>query len=314
MSGSPVGGAATARDDITDAMQAIEQALRYYRAGLAALTRDPEAMEWLGPLVLDTHPAVDGVRERWSVRDAMTRWGLKSRHRFVHPDARPNAPRGAYAADDDVEVIGPVREWFDPLLTVEQAAQRRDVSPMTIRNWAKKGYLTPVATSRTIRGNVLTYFHASDVDAVTPAPEGRRGAPIDVDRARQLHGAGLTGAKIAARLGVSPTAVSRWARGEGLTFKTGRATTQLDTTRAHELYDAGNTDPAIAHILGVSTAAVGAWRRGEGLPSSRGSRSFDAARARELYDAGWSTRAMAAELGITASTVSKWAKAEGLKR
>ncbi|WP_396646220.1 helix-turn-helix domain-containing protein [Microbacterium sp.] len=227
---SHVGTAANVGDDITDAIHAIETALHYFRAGLAALTGDAEAMGWLGPLVLDEHPAVDGVRERWSIRDAMSRWGMENRHRFIHPDARPNAPRGAYAAYDDEEVVAPVREWFDPLVTVEQAAQRRGVSNRTVKNWIRKGYITPVATAKT-RYNTLTYFHASDVDAADAEVAAKRTRPLDgqtraeppyAARARELHAAGLTGRAIAAELGITPGTVSKWAKAEGLDFSKGR--------------------------------------------------------------------------------------------
>lgn len=216
--------AATVSDDITDAIHAIETALRYFRAGLPALTGDGEAMDWLGPLVLDEHPAVDGIRERWSIRDAMSRWGLENRHRFIHPDARPNAPHGAYARYDEEETLAPVREWFDPLVTVEQAAQRRGVSNRTVQNWVRKGYITPVATAKT-RYKTLTYFHASAVDAADaevaakrtrPLDGQTRAEPFDTARARALLDAGNTGRAIAAALGVSPSAISKWAKREGL--------------------------------------------------------------------------------------------------
>ncbi|WP_270353246.1 hypothetical protein [Microbacterium testaceum] len=308
------GPQATGRDDVTDAIHAIEEATRYFSAGLEQLQNDHTAMEWLGPLVLDDHPEDDdGVRERWSIRDAMRRWGLENRHRFVHPGAVPNAPAGSYARYDDEETLGPVREWFDPLLTLAQAAQRVGLSEQAVRKWVQKGDMHPSATSRGERGAVTSYFHASTVDAVAETAAARRrtaGAySFDAVRARQLYDAGLSGRAIATELGITPGTVSKWGKAEGLTFATGTA---FDKVRARELHDAGNTPDEIATTLGVSPSTVKAWRSKAGLTRAHGTATFDTARARKLYDAGHSTRAMATELGVTASTISKWGQREGL--
>lgn len=312
---SSPGPQATGRDDVTDAIHAIEEATRYFSAGLEQLQNDHVAMQWLGPLVLDDHPEDDdGVRSRWSVRDAMRRWGLESRHRFVHPGASalPNAPAGSYARYDDEEVLGPVREWFNPLLTLAQAAERVGLGGRGVRKWVEKGYLTPSATSRGPKGVVTSYFHASAVDAVNTEMMERRTrntAELDTDRARALFDAGVTATAIAAELGVHREQVSLWAKGEGLTFA-GRS--KFDQARARELHDAGRTPAEIAAALGVAVGAVNAWRARSGLTRDRAASTFDTARACELYDAGYSTRAMAAELGVTASTISKWGQKEGL--
>ncbi|WP_307480267.1 hypothetical protein [Microbacterium trichothecenolyticum] len=312
---STPGPQATGRDDVTDAIHALEEATRYFSAGLEQLQNDHVAMGWLGPLVLDDHPEdEDGVRERWSVRDAMRRWGLENRHRFVHPGAGalPNAPAGSYARYDDEEVLGPVREWFNPLLTLAQAAERVGLGERGVRKWVEKGFLTPSATSRGPKGVVTSYFHASAVDAVNTEMMGRRNRntlDLDTDRARALFDTGATATAIAAELGVHREQVSLWAKGEGLTFA-GRS--KFDQARARELHDGGSTPAEIAATLGVAVGTVNAWRTRSGLTRDRAASTFDTARACELYDAGYSTRAMAAELGVTASTVSKWGQKEGL--
>lgn len=311
---STPGPQATGRDDVTDAIHALEEATRYFSAGLEQLQNDHVAMEWLGPLVLDDHPEDDGVRERWSVRDAMRRWGLENRHRFVHPGASalPNAPAGSYARYDDEEVLAPVREWFNPLLTLAQAAERVGLGERGVRKWVEKGYLTPSASSRGPKGVITSYFRASAVDAVNTEMMGRRtrnATEIDPDRARALFDAGATATAIAAELGVHREQVSMWAKGEGLTF-TGRS--KFDQARARELHDAGRTPAEIAHTLGVAPGTVNAWRKKAGLTRDRAASIFDTARACELYDAGYSTRSMAAELGVTASTISKWGQKKGL--
>lgn len=311
---STPGPQATGRDDVTDAIHAIEEATRYFSAGLEHLQNDHVAMGWLGPLVLDDHPEDDdGVRERWSLRDAMRRWGLETRHRFIHPNAaRPNAPHGSYARYDDEEELGPVREWFNPLLTLAQAAERVGLGERGVRKWVEKGYLTPSATSRGPKGVVTSYFHTSAVDAVNTEMMGRRSRSaqeLDTDRARALFDSGMTATAIAADLGVHREQVSLWARGEGLTFA-GRL--KFDHARAREMHEAGSTPDEIATAFGVGVGTVNAWRSKNGLTRGRGASTFDTARACELYDDGYSTRAMAAELGVTASTISKWGQRQGL--
>lgn len=227
VSSSLVGAAATVGDDIIDAAHAIETALTYYRAGLASLTDDPEAMRWIGPLVLDDHPPVDGIRARWSIRDAMSRWGIESRDRSAHPDARPNAPRGAYARYDDEEHVRPVREWYDPLITLEQAAERRQASQRTMRRCAQNGALKPVAHGHGAAWAVR-YFRASDVDAVQLRPPA---STVDAEAARRMFDAGHFATDIAKQLDVPLKTVSKWAKQEGLSFPKGRRPRAADAER-----------------------------------------------------------------------------------
>ncbi len=158
-------------EDVIDATVAVRTAIAYFQAGLSELSNDLVAMEWLGPLVLDRHPAdEEGVRERWSIQDAADRWGAerKSAHAFVYPDdEEPEA----------VPVSSPVREWYDPLLTIKQAAARREVSQRTVQRWVAKGLLVSVAKHRDARGAVVLYFPASKVDAVDASLKEKRTRP-----------------------------------------------------------------------------------------------------------------------------------------
>lgn len=157
-------------EDVVDATTAVLTAMRYFAAGLSGLSNDLVAMEWLGPLVLDRHaPDEHGVRERWSIQDAADRWGAerKDPHAFVYPDDEPDA----------VVEVTPVREWYDPLLTIKQAAVRREVSQRTVQRWVTKELLVPVAKHRDARGAIVLYFPASKVDAVDTALEEKRTRP-----------------------------------------------------------------------------------------------------------------------------------------
>lgn len=154
-------------DDLIDAIHAVEMAVRFFGADIADVSNDADAMGWLGPLVLDRHaPDHDGVREGWSVRDAVDRWGVERRddHRHVFPGRLPNAPEGSYARFDDEEDPVSVPELHDPFLDVKQAAARAGVGVRAVQKWAKDGHITPVAKLRSPDGNVHTYFRTSDID------------------------------------------------------------------------------------------------------------------------------------------------------
>ncbi|MEX8058726.1 MerR family transcriptional regulator [Microbacterium sp. 16-032] len=166
-------------EDVIDATVAVRAAVAYFAAGLSEVSNDLVAMEWLGPLVLDRHPAdEEGVRERWSIQDAADRWGAERGdvHRFP-AGVRPNAPAGSFARADDEEAHAPVREWYDPLLTVKQAAKRVGVTEQAVRLWVSKGLLVPATKARGPRGSVLSYFYASKVDAVDTSLEEKRTRP-----------------------------------------------------------------------------------------------------------------------------------------
>ena len=155
-------------DDLIDAIHAVETAVRFFGSDIAAVSNDAEAMGWLGPLVLDRHvPDHDGIREGWSVRDAVDRWGVerKDSHRHVFPGRLPNAPEGSYARFDEEEDPVAIPELHDPFLDVRQAAARAGVGVRAVQKWAKDGHITPVAKLRSPDGNVHTYFRTSDIDA-----------------------------------------------------------------------------------------------------------------------------------------------------
>ena len=124
-------------------------------AALPELVNVVEHVEALGRGFLDRHPLVDGVREVWSVQDAVDKWGVERRtDAFVYPD------------DDADEIeLQPVREWYDPLLTVQQAATRAKVSQRQVQRWVQKETVAVVAQHRGPRGSVMKYVQASAVDA-----------------------------------------------------------------------------------------------------------------------------------------------------
>lgn len=154
----PVHAPEVVDSDSLDAMTAVRAAIGVDVQGMA---NDMEAVEWLGWAVLDRHPVhEDGTRDAWSVQDAMDRWGLedKTPHRFVFPDD-----------GDGEEPAVAVREWFDPLLTVLEAAQLRGVNERTARKWVTKGLVGRVAKAKEGR-QVVTRAHMSAWFNISPCP------------------------------------------------------------------------------------------------------------------------------------------------
>lgn len=143
--------------DLLDAIHSVEIAVSWSSADLSTVANDREQITYLGELLLDRHAPFDGLRSAWSVQDAMDQWGVERRDRetFVFP-----------VEDDDDPVSGPVREWYDPLLTVADAAKRHKLTQRAVQKWVSRDLLVPVARIRGPRGSVISYFRASAIDKV----------------------------------------------------------------------------------------------------------------------------------------------------
>ncbi|WP_417510600.1 hypothetical protein [Microbacterium sp.] len=156
--------------DLADAMNDIGHTLRDWdrhtdyqlEKSLPDLVNNAEHVRVLAIGFLDRHPLIDGIREFWSVQDAVDKWGVERRtDAFVYPD------------DDTEEVeLQPVREWFDRLLTIQQAAHRAKVSQRQVQRWVEREILPIAAKHRGPRGSVLKYVYSSAVD--TAAKEMQR--------------------------------------------------------------------------------------------------------------------------------------------
>ncbi|MFD7871384.1 MULTISPECIES: hypothetical protein [unclassified Microbacterium] len=143
--------------DLIDALAVLEKLEPWWHVTLSDYSNDREVMTWMGEVVLDRHPEVEGLRDGWSVADAMAKWGTERRTDvFVYPDDET----------EDEPASAPVREWYDPLLTLQQAAVRAKVDQRQVQRWVQKEHLTVVAQHRGPRGTVMKYVHASSVDEV----------------------------------------------------------------------------------------------------------------------------------------------------
>jgi hypothetical protein len=144
--------------DLLDAMRVVEAAASWAHVDLTTVANNRDEITYLGELLLDRHAPVDGIRSAWSVQDAVDQWGVERRDTdtFVFP-----------VDDEDDEAGAPVREWYNPLLTVAQAAERHGLTQRAVQMWVTKGLLTPVARVRGPRGSVLSYFYAETIDEVS---------------------------------------------------------------------------------------------------------------------------------------------------
>lgn len=146
--------------DLADAMNDIGHTLRDWdlhtghqlEKALPDLVNNAEHVRVLGIGFLDRHPLVDGIREFWSVQDAVDKWGVERRtDTFIYPDD-----------DADAEVVvTSVPEWKDRLL-VKVEAEREAGSARTLRRWVKKGLIEPAGRLR--YGDVVTpWYRYSDI-------------------------------------------------------------------------------------------------------------------------------------------------------
>lgn len=179
---SPVktfGSASTAPDqvdaEVADALIEISTNLRDWSRwinmrtldGVDRILADDEQTLRLAAAVLDTHtPDEDGGRH-WSIADAAAKWDVerRDRHAFVYTATK----------EDAVIERQPVTEWYDPLLTIRQAAKRAERSQRSIEMWIEKGDLEVAMRVRLPDGTVLKSVYASAVDAV--AARKRPGRP-----------------------------------------------------------------------------------------------------------------------------------------
>lgn len=170
-----------------DAVTAYQLAVGYSNAIIAhlkQLTADPVQVLDLAEAILVLHPEVEGERPAWSILDAKSRWGVERRDRHVHPDVD---------AEPDREISAtPVREWFDPTLSVKEAAERSGVKPGTVRKWVASGELPVAMRARGPRGSIMLVLYASEVDRVAAlmAARGeatRFGALVDTPEISSLR-------------------------------------------------------------------------------------------------------------------------------
>ncbi|MGH3703019.1 MAG: hypothetical protein ACRDT9_00180 [Agromyces sp.] len=157
--------------DLLDALHTLGMVAEWVYVDLATVTNDLWVVTWLGAVLLDRHPPVDGLRTAWSVQDAVDTWGVERRDAFAYPDD----------TEDDDEEASPVTEWYDPLLISGDAAKRAKVSQSQLRKWVQAGVIEPVARLRDGRGVVSRWYRASHIDAAAEHMKSRRHAGVALE-------------------------------------------------------------------------------------------------------------------------------------
>lgn len=151
------------------AVVAYELAAKYsaaIRRHLSEISTDAERTLDLAEAVTVLHHEVEGERSAWSIADAMQRWGAERRDRHVHPDVA--------AEPDREDSAQPVREWYDPILTIKDAAARHELTSRAVRKWVDAKELPVAARVRGPRGSVMLWVKASEVDRVAQLMAERR--------------------------------------------------------------------------------------------------------------------------------------------
>lgn len=134
---------------------------------LPDLVNDAEHVRVLGIGFLDRHPLVDGIREFWSVQDAVDKWGVERRTKG------PNLWEPE-AANEETDASARA-EWDDPLLNRDDAAKIAG-SLRTLQRWVRSELLAPEGEIFT--GGVRTrLFRRSDVMRLREEMRAKVGRP-----------------------------------------------------------------------------------------------------------------------------------------
>lgn len=152
-----------------DAVTAYRLAVEYSNLlvkHLEQLTSNPATVHDLAEAIMVVHEEDEGERNAWSIADALNRWGAERRDRHVHPDVDTEPDRE--------ESARPVREWYDPTLSVKDAAKRAGVDESSIRRWVASGDLPVAMRARGPRGSIMLVLYASQVDRVAAEMKDRR--------------------------------------------------------------------------------------------------------------------------------------------
>lgn len=140
---------------------------------LDAIANDARSATALHDQLLTRHEETTVSGRVWSLADARAKWGAERRDPDVHVYAEAN--------EGDTIERQPVTEWFDPLLTIRQAAKRVDRTQRSVEMWIAKGELSVAMRVRLPDGTVMKSVYASAVDAVATSKKPGRPRRVPVD-------------------------------------------------------------------------------------------------------------------------------------
>lgn len=157
-------------DDLIDALASVRGVwftFEGWEKDLQKMSNDVEAISWMCSLVLDRHRPVDGVREAWSVQDAIDNWGVER----VDPRAVEWEDH-----EDGEEVVDSIREWREQLLPRDEVMRRAQISLSTLKRLERDGFVSRRATVNGERGRRTPWFYLSQVRDGMAAAEAARAA------------------------------------------------------------------------------------------------------------------------------------------
>lgn len=162
--------------DLLDALAVVQQMAEWAYADLSAVSNDLDTVTYLGAMLLDRHPPVDGVRAAWSVQDAVDTWGVERRDTPTVgiPHSRVlGTPDPVY---DEDTAAGIPESGFDPLIASPDAAKLVHITERTLRRWVEAGELEPRARLRQGRKVTAYYYRSEVLAAAARADESRHAA------------------------------------------------------------------------------------------------------------------------------------------
>lgn len=154
--------------DLIDALASVRGVYFTFQgwgSDLQKMSNDIEAISWMCSLVLDRHRPVDGVREAWSIQDAIDNWGVER----VDPRAIEWEDQ-----EESEEVVDTIREWREPLLPRDEVMRRAEISLSTLKRLERGGFVSRRATVNGERGRRTPWFYLSQVIAGIAAAEAAR--------------------------------------------------------------------------------------------------------------------------------------------
>lgn len=171
--------AAAVASDPLDAILCVEEVLdAWARWGrdLPGISNNLEVVTWMGRHVLDRHkphsgedePWRAGLRDAWSVQDAVDQWGVE----------RVPA-KGEKPWEDEVErdiIVTDTHEWGNRLITREQA-QEIAGSQQTLSRWERKGLIEVEGRVILGDGKPMSFFRENKVREVAQQMAARVGRP-----------------------------------------------------------------------------------------------------------------------------------------
>jgi len=141
---SPSGG--WPRSDAAEAFDDAEAAAAGILAHLDTWLSDEDDVFSLYRLLIERHPAnEDGVREAWSVQDALDKWGAERREQPAEDAVAPSRALRPERLFDE-QSARPIAEHGDALLGGEQAAAVAG-SLRTLQRWRRAGEIEPERTA-----------------------------------------------------------------------------------------------------------------------------------------------------------------------